>query len=35
MYKILDEQSAPHLRASFTKLDDTNINYKLRNLELP
>ena len=23
----------PHLRASFTKLNDTNINYNLRNVE--
>ena len=33
MYKIFNDQSAPHLRASFTKLNDTNINYNLRNLE--
>ena len=34
MYKILNDQSAPHLRASILKLNDyTNINYNLRNLE--
>ena len=33
MYKILNDQSAPHLRASFTKLNASNINYNLRNLE--
>ena len=33
MYKILTDQSAPHLRDSFTKLNDYNINYNLGNLE--
>ena len=33
MYKIPNDQSAPHLRASLTKLNDTNINYDLRNFE--
>ena len=33
MNKILFGQSSPHLRASFTKLNDSNINYNLRNLE--
>ena len=33
MYKILSDQSAPHLRASLTDLNDSNINYNLRNLE--
>ena len=36
MQKILNDQSAPNLRASFTKLNDTNINYNLEtNLALP
>ena len=30
---ILNGQSAPHLRASFTKINDTNINYNIKNLE--
>ena len=34
MYKILNDQSAPHLRAFILKLSNyTNINYNLRNLE--
>ena len=33
MYKILNDQSAPHLRASCEKPNDCNINYSLRNLE--
>ena len=33
MYKILTGQCAPHLRDSFTKLNDYNINYNLGNLE--
>ena len=33
MYKILNDQSAPHLRASCEKPNDCNINYNLRNLE--
>ena len=33
MYKILNDQSTPHLRASFTELNNTNINYNLRNIE--
>ena len=33
MYKILTGQCAPHLRDSFTKLNDHNINYNLGNLE--
>ena len=34
MYKVLNDQSAPHfLRASITKLNDTNINYNLSRLE--
>ena len=34
MYKILNDQSAPHLRAFILKLNNyTNINYNLRNLE--
>ena len=33
MYKILSDQSALHLRASLTDLNDSNINYNLRNLE--
>ena len=32
-YKILSDQSAPHLRDSFTKLNDNNINYNIGNLE--
>ena len=33
MYKILNDQSAPQLTTSFTKLNDANINYNLRNVE--
>ena len=33
MYKILNDQSAPHLRASCKKSYYCNINYNLRNLE--
>ena len=33
MYKILKDQSAPHLRGSFVKPNEININYNLRNLE--
>ena len=33
MYKILNDQSAPHLKASWEKSNDYNINYNLRNLE--
>ena len=33
MYKILNDLSAPQLSNSFVKLDDTNINYNLRNIE--
>ena len=33
MYKILNDLSAPQLSNSFIKLNDTNINYNLRNLE--
>ena len=34
LYKILNDQSAPHLRAFILKLNNyTNINYNLRNLE--
>ena len=33
MYKVLNDQSAPHLRGSFTNLNDTGINYSLWNLE--
>ena len=33
MYKILNDLSAPQLSNSFVKLNDTNINYNLRNLE--
>ena len=29
MYKILNDQAAPHLRGSFTNLNDTGINYSL------
>ena len=36
MQKILNDQSAPNLRASFTKLNNTNTNYNLEtNLALP
>jgi len=33
MYKILNDLSAPQLANSFVKLNDTNINYNLRNIE--
>ena len=33
MYTILNDLSAPQLRNSFVKLNDTNINYNLRNIE--
>ena len=34
LYKILNDKSAPHLRAFILKLNNyTNINYYLRNLE--
>ena len=33
MYKILNDLSASQLRNSFVKLNDTNINYNLRNME--
>ena len=33
MYKILNDQSAPHLRAFCEKPNDCKINYNLRNLE--
>ena len=33
MYKILNDLSAPQLSNSFVKLNDTNINYNLRNIE--
>ena len=33
MYKILNDLSAPQLSNSFVKLNDTNINYILRNIE--
>ena len=33
MYKILNDQSAPQLTASFTKLNENNINYNLRSVE--
>ena len=33
MYKIIKDQSAPLLRASFTKFNDGNTNYNLSNLE--
>ena len=32
-YKILNDLSAPQLSNSFVKLNDTNINYNLRNNE--
>ena len=32
-YPNVQNQSAPHLRASFAKLNDNNINYNLSNLE--
>ena len=33
MYKIVNDLSAPQLTNSFVKLNDTNINYNLRNIE--
>ena len=33
MYKILNDLSAPQLSKSFVKLNDTNVNYNLRNIE--
>ena len=33
MYKILKHLSAPQLSNSFVKLNDTNINYNLTNIE--
>ena len=33
MYKILNDLSAPQLSNSLVKLNDTNINYNLRNIE--
>ena len=33
MYNILNDLSAPQLSNSFVKLNDTNINYNLRNIE--
>ena len=33
MYKILNDLSAPQLSHSFVKLNDTNKNYNLRNIE--
>ena len=33
MYKILNDLSAPQLSNSFVKLNDTNINDNLRNIE--
>ena len=33
MYKILNDLSVPQLSNSFVKLNDTNINYNLRNIE--
>ena len=33
MYKIFNDLSAPQLSNSFVKLNDTNINYNLRNIE--
>ena len=33
MYKILNDLSAPQLSNAFVKLNDTNINYNLRNIE--
>ena len=34
MYKILHDLSAPQLSNSFVKLNDTSINYNLRNIEI-
>ena len=33
MHKILNDTSVPQLSNSFVKLNDTNINYNLRNIE--
>ena len=33
MYKILKDLSAPQLNNYFAKVNDTNINYNLRNIE--
>ena len=33
MYKILNDPSAPQLSDSFVKLNNTNINYNLRNID--
>ena len=33
MYKILNDLSAPQMSNSFVKLNDTNINYNLRNVD--
>ena len=33
VYKILNDLFAPQLSNSFVKLNDTNINYNLRNME--
>jgi len=33
MYKILNDLSAPQLSNSFVKLDETNRNYNLGNIE--
>ena len=33
IYKILNDLSAPQLSNSLVKLNDTNINYNLRNME--
>ena len=33
MHKILNDLSAPQLSNSFVKLNDTNINYNLRNIK--
>ena len=33
MYKILNDLSAPQLSNSFVKLNDTNINCSLRNID--
>ena len=34
MYKILNDLSASQLSNSFVKLNDTNINYDFRNIEI-
>ena len=33
LFQILNDLSAPQLSNSFVKLNDTNINYNLRNIE--